>query len=56
MDLKTEILKLQKSRLLRNTVEIIDFESAIENIISFKDMNIVQELQKNHGWIIYWTD
>lgn len=44
MDLKTEILKLQKSRLLRNTFEITDFESAIENIISFKDAKLIKDL------------
>jgi hypothetical protein len=44
MDVKTEILKLQNSRLLRNTHEVNDFESAIENIISLKDVKLIKDL------------
>lgn len=44
MDVKTEILKLQKSRLLRNALEVNDFESAIENIISLKDAKLIKDL------------
>jgi hypothetical protein len=44
MDIKTEILKLQKSRLLRNPLEINDFESAIENIVSLKDVSLTKDL------------
>ena len=44
MDVKTEILKLQDSRLLRNTLEVNDFESAIENIISLKDVKLIKDL------------
>lgn len=44
MNLKAEILKLQKSRLLRNSSEVNDFESAIENIISLRDAKLIKDL------------
>lgn len=44
MDIKDEILKLQKSRLLRNTDEVNDFELAIENIVSQKDVKLIKDL------------
>lgn len=44
MDIKTEIFKLQKNRLLRNATEVNEFESAIENIISLKDVKLVKDL------------
>lgn len=44
MDIKTEIFKLQKNRLLRNSTEVNEFESAIENIISLKDVKLVKDL------------
>lgn len=44
MDVKAEVLKLQKCRLLRNTSEVNDFESAIENIVSLNDAKFIRDL------------
>jgi hypothetical protein len=44
MDIAAEILRLQKSRLLRNSLEVRDFESAIENIVSLKDYSLIKDL------------
>ena len=44
MDIQAEILKLKKNRLLRNTLEVNDFESAIENIVSLNDVNLIKDL------------
>ena len=44
MDIKDEIRKLQKNRLLRNINEVHAFEEAIENIISVQDVILVKDL------------
>lgn len=44
MEIKDEILKLQKSRLLRNKIEVNNFESAIENIVSLNDAKLIKDL------------
>lgn len=44
MDVKAEILKLQRSRLLRSILEVNDFESAIENIVSLNDDKLIKDL------------
>lgn len=44
MDIQVEILKLQASRLLSNAHEINDFECAIENIVSLRDVTLVKDL------------
>ena len=44
MDINLEIFKLQKSRLLRNVLEVKDFEAAIENILSLNDVQFIRDL------------
>jgi hypothetical protein len=44
MNIKDEIQKLQKNRLLKNKNEVHDFEEAIENILSFRDVKLVKDL------------
>jgi hypothetical protein len=44
MDINFEAKKLKDSRLLKTKAEIISFEQAIENIISFKDVNNIKYL------------
>lgn len=44
MNMKDEIQKLQKNRLLKNKNEVHDFEEAIENILSFNDITLVKDL------------
>ena len=44
MNIKDEILKLQKSRLLRDKLEVNDFESAIQNIVSLNDARLIKDL------------
>ncbi len=44
MDIQAEILKLKKNRFLRNVLEVNNFESAIENIVSLNDVNLIKDL------------
>lgn len=44
MDINAEILKLRNNRLLRNKLEVNDFESAIENIVSLNNAKFIKDL------------
>lgn len=44
MDIKAEVQILQQNRLLRNVNEVQNFEKAIENIMSLKDIKLIQDL------------
>ncbi len=44
MDVHSEILKLQNSRLLKNKIEVNNFESAIENIVSLNSSKFIKDL------------
>ncbi|MCE5286147.1 MAG: immunity 30 family protein [Pelosinus sp.] len=44
MDLKAEVQRLKQNRLLRNRNEVQEFEEAIENIVSLKDVKLINDL------------
>lgn len=46
MNIKDETKKLQQNRLLRTSSEVYNFEQAIENILSLKDVNLIKNLCK----------
>lgn len=44
MDVKAQVQRLQQNKFLRNRNEVQEFEEAIENIMSLKDVKLIKDL------------